>query len=116
MEYIKSSDGIKRKNSDTCMVTEYTFEGEKSINSAVIELSGRYPDYGFAFNTVCEEIVYVIEGEGRLSGSDSEMMLGIGDMLRIKPQVRDYFEGRMKLLISSSPAWYPEQYQNLSVV
>jgi mannose-6-phosphate isomerase-like protein (cupin superfamily) len=113
MEHIKASGGIKRKNSEACTAIEYGFDDEKNINSAVIELNGRYPETGFALNTVCEEVLYVIEGSGQLVGSQTKIIIETGDMLRIKPNEKYYFDGNLKLLISSSPAWYPEQYQNV---
>lgn len=112
MEHIKAQDGSKRKNSDACTVTEFEFEGEKNINSAVVELNGRYPESGFALNTVCEEIVYVIEGHGQLVNPQARIVMSTGDMLRIKPNENYYFDGNLKLLIATSPAWYPEQYKN----
>lgn len=113
MEHIKAKNGKIRKNSEICTAIEYEFEGEKAMNSAVIELDGRYPENDFALNTVCEEIIYVIEGSGRLVTPEAEITLAKGDMLRIKPNEKYYFEGSLKLLISSSPVWHPGQYRNV---
>jgi mannose-6-phosphate isomerase-like protein (cupin superfamily) len=57
--------------------------------------------------------VYVVEGEGKIVTPETDTVLNVGDMLRIKPSEQYYFDGKLKLLISSSPAWYPEQYQNV---
>ena len=113
MQHIKAQDGNRRKNSEACTAVEYEFEGEKNINSAVIELNGRYPSEGFALNSICEEIVYIVDGSGKLITTETETIFSTGDMLKIEPNQRYYFDGNVKLLISSSPAWYPEQYQNI---
>lgn len=44
MEFIRADKAERRKNSETCTAIEYEFEGEQAINSAVIELDGRYPE------------------------------------------------------------------------
>lgn len=113
MDHIKANSSVRFQNSQNCIAFEYEFAGEKDINNAVIELSGRYPDDGFALNLICTEIIYVIEGIGRVHADETEMRLEVGDMVRLKPKERYYFDGKMKLLISSSPAWYPEQYQTV---
>lgn len=41
MRLVKSSSAIKRNNSDLCKVTEYHI-GDKEIDFAIVELSGRY--------------------------------------------------------------------------
>ncbi len=83
----------------------------KSINNAVIQLNGRYPEKGFALNTVCEEVIYVVEGAGKLITPANKVILANGDMARILPNEKYYFNGDLTLVIASSPAWYPEQYQ-----
>jgi mannose-6-phosphate isomerase-like protein (cupin superfamily) len=113
MNHIKADESVRYENSQNCVAFEYEFDGEKDINSAVIELSGRYPDSGFSMNTICKEIIYVIEGSGQVGISDNTTQLKRGDMVRIKPNEHYYFVGKMKLLISSSPAWYPEQYRTV---
>lgn len=113
MKHINASHGIRFQNSVNCTVIEYPFENETDINSAVVELNGRYPDNGLSLNEVCKEIVYVIEGSGTVSAGDAIANLHSGDMVRIESHEPYYFEGAMKLLISSSPAWYPDQYKNV---
>jgi mannose-6-phosphate isomerase-like protein (cupin superfamily) len=110
MKHIQSTAGKRFQNSPHCTAIEYQFDGEEDINSAVIELSGRYPDVGVSRNEVCKEIVYVIEGSGIISDTIKSVALAKDDMVQIEPGERYYLEGTMKLLISSAPAWYPEQY------
>ncbi len=113
MNHIKSDSSIQFQNSPDCVAYEYEFKDEKDINSAVIELSGRYPEIGYAVNLVCKELVFVIEGSGDVSTIHDKTHLETGDMIRLDSNEQYYFNGNMKLLISSTPAWYPEQYQNI---
>jgi mannose-6-phosphate isomerase-like protein (cupin superfamily) len=113
MNHIKSDSSVRFQNSSACTAFEYEFNDENDINNAVIELSGRYPEAGFAVNLICKEIIYIIEGEGYVYTTDDARYLEAGDMIRLNSKERYYFDGKMKLLISSTPAWRPEQYQNV---
>jgi mannose-6-phosphate isomerase-like protein (cupin superfamily) len=113
MEFIKADQATRRQNSNECLVTEYEFKDERDIDGAIIDLEGRYPAKGLAMNEVCKELVYVVEGEAMLTCNDQVTTLEKGDMALIKPGDRYFFEGHLKLLISSSPAWYLEQHKNV---
>lgn len=113
MEFIKSDKTVRRQNSETCTAVEYEFDGEKDINGAIIELTGRYPESGSALNEICKELVYVVDGSGTLTSGDKICELAQGDMALIQPGDQYYFDGELTMLISSSPAWYPEQYRNV---
>jgi mannose-6-phosphate isomerase-like protein (cupin superfamily) len=113
MKIITSSKATIHKNSEDCTAYEYEFQDEKDINSAVIELAGRYPESGKALNDVCKELVYVVKGSGTLNQGDEKHELSKGDMVLIQPGEPYYFEGTLRMLISSSPAWYPAQHHNI---
>lgn len=113
MEIVRSDKAIMHKNSKDCTAYEYEFDGEEDINGAVIELTGRYPESGQALNDVSKERAYIIEGNGALYQGGQKYELSKGDMLLIQPGESYYFEGTLKMLISSSPAWYPEQHHNI---
>ena len=65
MKVIKYSDAEKGKNSDKCNTLEYPFE-DKDIDIGIATITGRYPDNGYGINTKCKELIYVIEGNGKL--------------------------------------------------
>ncbi|MDN5274353.1 MAG: hypothetical protein JWP06_254 [Candidatus Saccharibacteria bacterium] len=113
MEVVKSNETVRYQNSESCVVIEYEMHDEKDINGAVIELTGRYPESGFVTNDVSKELVYVINGTGKLVCSNTETTLQARDMILIQPGEIYYFEGKLSMLISSSPAWYPEQHRNV---
>ncbi len=113
MKVVTLNEAISRQNSSSCTAYEYEFTGEKDINSAVIELTGRYPESGQALNDVCKEQVYVVSGSGVLTQANHTYDLNQGDMALIQPGEPYYFDGTLKMLISSSPAWYTEQHHNV---
>ncbi|HSW91660.1 MAG TPA: AraC family ligand binding domain-containing protein [Candidatus Saccharimonadales bacterium] len=113
MEYIKNKDAPRFKNSASCVATEYDFKDEKDFNIAGIELSGRYPEQGYALNTVSKELLYVKSGNGVLVSNGRTVALEPGDAALIQPNEKYYLEGTLELVISSAPAWYPGQHQNI---
>ena len=113
MEFIKNEDAPKFKNSPGCIATEYDFKGEDDFNIAGIELAGRYPERGYAFNTVSKELIYVKSGNGTLVTNSMTVALSPGDAALIQPNEKYYLEGKLELAISSAPAWRPEQHQHV---
>lgn len=113
MELIKYKDAPKFKNSPNCTATEYDFKNENDFNIAGIELNGRYPEKGYALNKISKELIYVKGGEGMLVSEDQSAQLEPGDAALIQPNEKYYIEGTLQLVISSAPAWHPEQHQNV---
>lgn len=113
MEFIKSKDAQRFKNSSSCTAIEYDFKNENDFNIAGIELNGRYPEQGYALNTISKELVYVKGGNGTLTSGGRTVILSAGDAALIRPNEKYYFEGILELVISSTPAWHPGQYQNI---
>ena len=80
---------------------------------AVADINGRYPLEGRIVNEVCKEIGYIIEGEGIIVIEDQEIKLKKGSAVLINSGERYYWEGKMKMLISCTPEWYPEQHRDV---
>lgn len=108
---IKKKDRVRHENSPKCIAYEYPLE-DKDINVAFVEIDGRYPDKGFVTNDAVKEIVFVVEGEGRIVIEDEGHELKEGDVVLILPKKKYFFDGKMKLVVPCSPAWYPEQHKN----
>ena len=108
------NDAIKHENSSQCTVYEYPTESAE-MSIGVAEISGRYPDEGYALNHICSEMGYVLEGKGRLVTERQQMDLSPGDVVYIPPGEKFYWEGNFKMILPTSPAWNPEQHsQTLS--
>ena len=112
MEIIRKNQAEKIKNNDVSDAFEYPSD-DKDINGAVIELNGRYPDKGRVVNLECKELVYIIDGSGKVVVEGEEVKLNSGDILLIKPRERYFCEGNLKFLVSSTPAWNEGQYKKV---
>jgi mannose-6-phosphate isomerase class I len=113
MEVIKNKNAPRFKNSPGCVATEYDFKDENDFNIAGVELDGRYPEQGYALNTLSKELIYVKSGNGTLAAGGQNIQLEPGDAALIQPNEKYYIEGNLELIISSAPAWTPEQHKNV---
>lgn len=109
MEYVKHETVVKHANSSNCIAYEYPMQNSE-MNIGVVEISDRYPDQGYAINHKCSEIGYILKGSGRLITETAEVSLSCGDVVYIPHRERYYWEGNMSVVISSTPAWHPEQH------
>lgn len=112
MGVVKKSDRIKHFNSPVCIAYEYAHE-DKDISVAFIELTGRYPDKGRVMNQICKEMIFVSKGEGKVEIDGNKFMLNESDAILIQPNQKYFLEGKMGLVISAYPAWYPKQHIKL---
>lgn len=114
MKYISKESSTRFENSKTCIVHEYNFD-TNLIDTAHVQIQGRYPETGSVRNRVSTEVVYVISGEGRVCIDGKEQSLCVGDALCIHPQESFHFEGVMGLLVTCTPKWSHEQYEEVGV-
>lgn len=113
MKIVKKSQTKIFANSEYCTAIEYPLN-DKDINGAVIKLRGRYPNKGVVINLKCKELAYVIKGSGKLVVEDEEIQLDAGDLALIEPNEKYFWKGNMILFTPCTPAWYPEQHQQLN--
>lgn len=104
----REAEARRHENAPGCVAYEYEMP-TCDIDSAVIELTGRYPVKGRAVNTVCTSLVYVIEGSGRLLAGTDIIQLSRGDQVLIEEGDEYAFEGEFRVLFSATPAWSPKQ-------
>lgn len=110
MKVIKKSQTNLFKNSEMCTAIEYPLN-DKDINAAVIHLKGRYPDTGRTVNLECKELVYVINGVGKIVCEGEKTLISEGDVILIPQGEKFYWEGEMTLFMPCTPAWHPEQHK-----
>jgi len=101
---------INKANSTACSVTEYALNHEM-LDVAIATISGRYPDERRVVNQQCDELAYVLEGEGKLILNHEEHKLSAGDVVLIEAGEKYYWEGNMKLFLSCRPAWKKDQHK-----
>ena len=112
MKIIRRQESKKVQNSKHCWVYEYPL-GDKDINGAFVEMTGREPDEGRVVNLVCKELAYVIHGSGKLEIEGKKISLETGDVVLIEPGEKFFWEGNMTLFLPCTPAWYPDQYKKV---
>lgn len=111
MQLIRKNQTQWRANSNTCFVHDYPTNCT-DMNGAVIEIGDRYPDVRRVYNTVCTMMAYVLRSrDGRIVVEGAEHPLSTGDLIRIEPHERYYWEGNLHLFVASIPAWTPEQHK-----
>ncbi len=109
MKFLKQKDSKTFDNIST-ISTEYPL-GDKDINIAIEIIKGRYPEKGLAFNTICKEMYYVLEGSGKIVIEGETVLLEKGDVVLIEPNEKYYIEGNLKLVIPCTPEWTKEQHK-----
>ncbi|MEC3979527.1 hypothetical protein [Amycolatopsis sp. H20-H5] len=112
MDVRRSNEAIEYKNSGACLAYEYELPSD-SVNAAVIELAGRYPDEGWALNTACTSLVHIVKGNGTISTAQTKEDLSTDDQVLLMPNEKYFFDGNMKLLYIASPAWTTEQAEHV---
>lgn len=110
MKIIRKSEARAFRANEACVVIEYPM-GYKDINGAVGILSGRYPAKGYATNSKCKELVYVIKGSGKLVINNEAVDLREGDLVCVEPGEKYYFDAHMTIFMPCVPAWNENQYK-----
>lgn len=111
MQIIKNNQTIKVSNSNKCKTIEYIFH-TKEIDLGIAIISGRYPENGFCMNRKCKELIYVLEGNGRIYFENDFIEFEKGDAILIEPKEKYYWNSAYcKISLSCTPAWSKEQYE-----
>ena len=73
MKIVKQEQAKKFKYADTSSVLEYSIDlNEKNLDFCINEINGRYPGKGYCSNLECEELCYILEGNGTIYKRDGE--------------------------------------------
>lgn len=111
MEVIKFNEAMCGKNSDVCKTLEYSFDN-KCMDLGIATINGRFPDSGYAYNMEVAELVYVLEGNGKLYFKDKVIEFSKGDAILIEAQDKYYYETDYAVLaLLCTPAWSPSQHK-----
>lgn len=102
-------DKAKVFKKPTCTVWEYG--GTQSLDLAVAEIKGKYPENGWARNTKVDMTYFVINGAGKIYLDSEIYAISEGDLLMIEKRKWYKVEGNLKVIMASSPAWSLDQYE-----
>lgn len=110
MEYVKYDSAMKYDVSSNCSVYEYAMKNEK-MTIGVAEITNRYPDQGFVVNNECSEMGYILKGSGKLVTETETVNLSERDVVFIPPGEKYYWEGKMTVILPTTPPWQPQQHE-----
>lgn len=110
MKIIHKNQTNSFKNSNVCFGKEYPLK-DKDIGGAVIEIRGRYPDKARIVNLECKELIYVLEGSGKVFVEGKASNFTKGDMFVICPKEKYYWQANCVVLICCTPPFDPKQYK-----
>ncbi len=111
MQVIKCRNAIKGSNSDKCETTEYSFQ-DNDIDLGLATITGRYPEKGFCTNTVSKELIYVLDGKGKLYFENTFVEFEKGDSILITPNELYYWDTSFCVVsMTCTPAWNKDQYK-----
>lgn len=110
MKIIEKNRANIFKNSENCEILEYgTESADFSVSAA--RISGRYPESGYAANSECREIAYILQGSGKITDGETEAEFFTGDMVVIESNEKYFWEGAFSALLVCVPAWNRKQYR-----
>ena len=111
MEIIKNAEAVSGANSDKCKTIEYSFN-DKDIDLGLATITGRYPEIGYCVNLVSKELIYVLDGSGKLCFKDKMIDFQTGDAILINNNEKYYWDTKYcKVSMSCAPAWNENQHK-----
>ena len=106
----KSFEDVEMFEGVTNKTYEYNIE-DKDINYCVVDIDGRFPKEKWAVNHKCKEMAHILSGSGILVVGNKEYQLKKDDVVLVNMNEKYYWQGKMRLGVSCTPAWYPEQHE-----
>ena len=107
---IEYNNTVKYDNSDLCKNYVYDIDDEEvGISNSII--NGIYPENGVCVNEKCKELIYVLDGEGKIVKGDEEMIFSKGDSIIIDRGEKYYWNAHCSLLAICAPKWFEEQHK-----
>ena len=110
MKFCKAKHSIQRKNSNHCLITECPMDTD-TLNMALAEINGRYPETGYAVNRKVSEMVYIQSGNGTITVNHKTTNFKEGDVVLIEPNELFFWDGDFSAVIACSPAFTIEQHE-----
>ncbi len=111
MKKINLEEAIKGQNSADCKTLEYSFS-DNDIDLGIATITARYPEEGYCYNEISKELIYVLEGTGKIVFEDKEINFKQGDAILINPNEKYYWESKYCIVsMSCTPAWKAEQHK-----
>jgi len=112
MEIIKNID--KRIVKPTGSITIYEYDtNEDSISGAIAIINGRYPEKGYVTNEIIKELVYIVDGSGKLITPNKVTDFSKGDILFLDCKEIYAWEGNTTIFMATTPKFDPDQHKEI---
>lgn len=112
MKFVSLEKSKNIKVGKSCSAREYP-HGDKDIWGAVIKVNGRYPEKGVTVNLVCKELVYILNGNGKLVVNGKVTKVKKGDQMVIDKGEKFFWEGKLTMFMPCAPTWYAQQHKTI---
>lgn len=111
MKVWNKGDGFQFENSKECFGESFDVK-DAPLNMSVINIDGRYPNKGFAYNEDAHEMAYVVSGSGEvvLESGESEQ-IEVGSVVYLKNMEKFAWRGKMVLIMPCSPSFESEKHK-----
>lgn len=110
MKIALKQQSVKKISNDACVITEYPLN-HANLDMAIAKISGRYPTERRVVNNECDELAYVLQGQGKIVINHEEHPLSEGDVVLIEAGEKYFWNGNMQIIMSCQPAWNEEQHE-----
>ncbi len=110
MQLLKKSQANTIQASASTAIAEYLTK-DRDISGAVATIQGRYPKAGFAKNEISKELVYVLDGKGKIITQNTEHLLEAGDVVHLSNNELFAWEGNFRIFMATAPSFDPNQHK-----
>lgn len=107
---IPSEKAEKTQASTSTTIWEFP-TGDRVISGAVAQITGRYPEKGFAVNQKSKELAFVISGSGLVVTPKERRALEVGDLIFLDAGEPFAWEGSLTIFMVTTPAFDPKQHK-----
>jgi mannose-6-phosphate isomerase-like protein (cupin superfamily) len=110
-QLVKKNQTHTTSEHDVSTFIEYAMSSTQ-LSMGISAINGRYPASGTDVDTGLEQIWYVLDGDGTVTVGTDVYQLEAGDMLHIGKNEPYVIDGRLRLMVASTPAWTAEQHKH----
>lgn len=89
----------------------------KEMDIALMKVKGRHPKNrkSFILEHTCQFVIYVIKGSGKIYAGDQIFDVKVGDVLFVPTENKFAVEGTLEYITVDSPAFFPDQSEEITV-
>jgi len=111
-----SASEVKKIDLGTKVIFKYPTP-TKEMDIARMVVKGRHPENknSFLLEHVCNFVIYVIKGKGKIYAGEEMFGVEVGDVVFVPKENKFAAEGEMEYITVDSPAFFPEQSEEIEV-